>query len=147
MSNEIRLFGEAAKIYFFSRKNIFFHNKNYKIKIDSVDLNITQEPARLSLSLCFYLETKDKNIENILTDNNHMNESREGGRISFNNSIYTCYNFDIIRDGEDYDIICGFRIEYIDIITKGLKALVGDYYDGEEEKKNIKYNRFEIMDI
>ncbi len=148
MSNEIRLFEEAAKHYFFSRKKIYFHNQDYKIEINSVDLKIFQDPARLSSIFCFCLETKDKDTENILTDNNHMNESREGGKISFNDMIYDCYNFDVIRDVEGYEILCGFRIKHIDIRRAGLGALVGEHYNGEEEKKiNIKYNRFEIMDI
>ena len=146
MSEKIRLFEEAAKHYFLSRKKIYFHNKNYKIKIDSVDLQIFQDPARLSCSFCFQLSTKDKNTKNILTDNNYINKSREGGRISFDNTIYNCRNFDV-RDGDvKYNILCGFRINCIDVENKGLQALVGEYYN-DEEKKNIKYNRFEIMDI
>ncbi len=147
MSEEISLFTEAAKQYFFSRKKIYFHNKNYKIEIDSVELNIIQDVSRFDLVLCFYLSTKDKNTENILTNDNYMNESREGGKISFNNMIYNCHTFDVKKKNKkEYEIVCGFRIKYIDIRVKGLEALVGEYYNGEE-KKNIKYNRFEIMDI
>jgi len=149
MSNDIRLFEEAAKNYFSSRKKIYFHNKNYKIDVDTIDLVIIIDPVRLCYSFCFYLTTRRKDTKEILTNDNFINESREGGRISFDDMIYDCHNFDVIKSEvyEEYYISCGFRVRYIDVRNKGLQALVGEYYDGEEEKKNIKYNRFEIMDI
>ena len=146
MSEEMILFVEAAKKYFLARKKIFFHNKNYKMKIDEIKLNINRDMSRDDLVFCFYLRTEDKNIKEILTKN-YYEDGREGGKISFDNTIYDCHNFDVRNRDTTYNIICGFRIGYINIRENGLQALAGEHYDGEEEKKNIKYNRFDIMDI
>ena len=108
MSEEIILFVEAAKNYFLSRKNIYFHNKNYKMKIDEIKLNINRDMSRDDLVFCFYLRTEDKNIKEILTKN-HYENNREGGRISFDNMIYNCHNFDVKNGDEEYNIFCGFR--------------------------------------
>ncbi len=142
--------GKGIKTLFSPCENIFFHNKNYRIKVDNINMEVQESPRLLMYYFSFILETKDENTENILTGNNVVIfNNREGGKISFDNIIYNCFNFNVRKiNNEKYKIICRFRIEYINFKRKGLRALIdaGEYYDYNEEI-NIPFTRFEIMDI
>ncbi len=148
--NNIESLEEGIKKIFSSSENIYFHNKNYRVKIDSINMKIIEKPRLLIYTFCFFLITKDKNTENIITKDNYINESREGGKISFDNRIYDCFNFDIERRiNDEHRIVCGFRIEYIDFKRKGMIAIIdaSEYYDFNKKRINIPFTRFEIMDI
>ncbi len=148
--NIIELLEAGTKHLFSSSENIYFHNKNCRVKVKCINRNIYTEPSKMSIAIVFILETKDKNTENIVTKDNYMNDSREGGKISFDNLIYDCYNFNIekMNNGEKYMIICGFRISFVDFNRKGMKVIIdaGEYYNYKKER-NTKFTRFEIMDI
>jgi len=142
------------KYLFSSSEKVYFHYNEYKIIIEKVRLEIVPDSFSPQFKFCFYLESKDPYIWDLLE---HKNGTKgKSCRISFDDKIFTCSDFIIRAKGfipeEEYDIMTWFSIQYVDTIGGCLKAILVkseeyDYKNDDKKKTNIKYNRFDIMDI